>query len=87
LQLFPGDRLIILSDGITECPDTTGEMLGEKGLSLMMKKLRDMNGTALLEAMVWELSNFAGTDDFPDDVSGLVFEFRNPLRVSHSHLV
>jgi len=24
---------------------------------------------------MWNLSNFAKTDDFPDDVSGVLFEF------------
>ncbi len=75
LRLQPGDRLMILSDGITECPDPVGNMLGEAGLADMMHRFQGIKGKALLEAMVWDLSAFAGKEDFPDDVSGLVFEF------------
>ena len=32
LSLNRGDRILILSDGVTECPGPTGDMLGEEGL-------------------------------------------------------
>jgi sigma-B regulation protein RsbU (phosphoserine phosphatase) len=75
VQLEPGDRLLILSDGVTECPDPAGQLLGEDGLERIMVKLRDVKGTALLEALIWELTDFAGGADFPDDVSGILFEY------------
>lgn len=31
IQMAPGDRLLILSDGFTECPDASGKMLGRRG--------------------------------------------------------
>ena len=75
VQLELGDRLLILSDGVTECPDPAGQLLGEDGLERIMVKLRDVKGTALLEALIWELTDFAGGADFPDDVSGILFEY------------
>jgi sigma-B regulation protein RsbU (phosphoserine phosphatase) len=75
VQLDPGDRLLILSDGVTECPDPMDQMLGEEGLEKIMVKLRDIKGTAFLEALIWELTEFASGDDFPDDVSGILFEY------------
>ena len=75
VQLESGDRLLILSDGVTECPDPAGQLLGEDGLERIMVKLRDVKGTALLEALIWELTDFAGGADFPDDVSGILFEY------------
>lgn len=75
IQLKPGDRIALLSDGVTECPNLDGDMLEEEGLAAMMTELRDINGPAFFEALMWNLSNFAGTDDFPDDVSGVLFEF------------
>ena len=75
VQLDPGDRLLILSDGVTECPAGDGEMLGEDGLEEMLAGLGDAEGTAFLESLVWKLSEFAGIDEFPDDVSGILFEY------------
>ncbi len=77
VTLSPGDRLLILSDGVTECPDPSGQMLEEEGLERLMRKLRDTRGPALMETLLWELSDFAG-GGFPDDVSGVLFEYDGP---------
>lgn len=76
MQLYPGDRLIILSDGITECPNEDGDMLGEEGLDLMLRGLKNTTGSALFETLVWQLCEFAGSAEFPDDVSGIMFEYQ-----------
>ena len=74
-QLFKGDRILILSDGVTECPDPDGKMFEEEGLERLMSDLHDVKGQAFLDALIWNLMSFAESDDFPDDVSGILFEF------------
>lgn len=74
-QLAPGDRLLLLSDGVTECPLPGGVMLGEAGLERLLRDLAPITGPALLESLVWRLSDLAGQSEFPDDVSGILFEF------------
>lgn len=76
VQLNPGDRLLILSDGVTECPDPAGELLAEEGLDTMARSLKDTHGPAMLEALIWKLSDFAGDQDFPDDVSAILLSFK-----------
>lgn len=74
--LGPGDRLLLLSDGVIECPAPDGDMLDEAGLEGMMRDLSDTTGPALFEALLWKLGEFAGGRGFPDDVSGILFEFQ-----------
>lgn len=75
VRLSPGDRLFLVSDGVTECPDPYGAELGADGLATMLLRNAALAGSDLLEAIVWDLNAYAGGADFPDDVSGLLFEF------------
>lgn len=79
LTLERGDRILILSDGVTECPGPGGTMLGEEGLSVLMDELTHIKGPAFLEALVWRLSEFNNSEDFPDDVSAILFEYQGLL--------
>ena len=73
-RLDPGDRLFLMSDGITEAEDAGGVQLGEEGLARLMAACRDLRGGDFLEALVWHLGNHTGAD-YGDDVSGVLFEF------------
>lgn len=77
-RLVPGERLVILSDGVTECQDATAAELGTEGLQRLLAKNETMPSPTLLEALIWDLSAFAGRDDFADDVSGLIVDFIGP---------
>ncbi|MEZ5911149.1 MAG: SpoIIE family protein phosphatase [Paracoccaceae bacterium] len=74
LRLHPGDRMLLLSDGITECA-RNGEELGEAGLRRMMNENRALGGARFLEALTWDLADYAGTEDFSDDVSAALVEY------------
>jgi sigma-B regulation protein RsbU (phosphoserine phosphatase) len=72
--IAPGDRLVLVSDGITECPRLSGDDFGEDGLADSLTRSAHLSGSDLLEALVWDLGQAAGTMSFPDDVSGAVLD-------------
>jgi phosphoserine phosphatase RsbU/P len=74
VPLVPGDRLVVVSDGFTECPLPDGRDFGEDGLIESLRASEHLSGADLLEAMVWDLTSKARTDSFPDDVSGIVLD-------------
>ncbi len=70
----PGDRLVLVSDGFTECPLPDGRDFGEDGLTKSLLRSAGMSGADLLEALVWDLTQQAGNDVFPDDLSAVVLD-------------
>lgn len=80
VQLHPGDRVLLLSDGVTECPNAKDEMLGEEGVEAFVEQLASTKGAAFFDALMLKLSTFAGTEHFPDDVSGILLEYQPDRR-------
>ncbi|RYH10846.1 PP2C family protein-serine/threonine phosphatase [Tropicimonas sp. IMCC6043] len=77
-DLRPGDRLLIASDGVTECETPQGEMFEEDGIRRSMAAHSALKGQAFLEALTWDLGHHAGDREFTDDVSAVLFEFDGP---------
>ncbi|MEO8529922.1 MAG: SpoIIE family protein phosphatase [Deltaproteobacteria bacterium] len=73
--LLPGERLIIATDGFSEAEDINGVMLGQHGLRLMLKRRSDLKGQAMLESLVWDLTEWSGEREFQDDLSVVLFEY------------
>ena len=81
-QLTPGDRLLILSDGVTECPDPAGQLLDESGVAKIAIRLQDIRGPLFLDRLILELEAFAEDQNFPDDVSAILFEYQVQPQIS-----
>jgi phosphoserine phosphatase RsbU/P len=75
VQMHPGDRLLLVSDGLTEATDGEGNELGEDVVIGLAAAQRDLPIDAMLEALVWTLAEKSGATEFADDVSAVAYEF------------
>lgn len=75
LQLNPGDRLFITSDGLTESENAHGTPLGDEGLQAILRTNATLRGDALLESICWSAAHYAGGQR-SDDISAVLVERR-----------
>lgn len=80
LRLGPGDRMLLYSDGVIECPDPLGRPLEEAGLLRVVRGAAAHTGLHFLSALEDGLARHAGTDSFPDDASAALIEYRGSAR-------
>lgn len=76
IQLRRGDRLMLYSDGITECPDPTGTLLEEAGFKQILDTRANLTGLDFVESLIDGLKDYRGSGEFPDDLSAVTLEFR-----------
>lgn len=72
--LRPGDRLLLGSDGITECMSPEGEMFEEAGLHRLLTENSGLSGPEFLGCLTQELRRFSGVEEFADDVSAVLID-------------
>lgn len=77
VALEPGDRMLIVSDGITDAASCRGEPLGEDGLRAILQLNAPLSGHALLESMCWSVAAFA-SGERADDLSAVLIEHMLP---------
>lgn len=69
LQLEPGDRVLLLTDGILECRSPDGRELQDEQLLEMVRRSAQNGTRRLLDRLLRELRRFTGTAGFEDDAT------------------
>lgn len=75
LDLNHGDRLLLYSDGITECQNTHNRLYDESRMRAALTNHKDNTGLEYLNDLLWDVSQFADGTPFYDDISAILFEF------------
>jgi sigma-B regulation protein RsbU (phosphoserine phosphatase) len=74
LDLAVGERLVLYSDGITECADAKGERYGEARLQALLEASAGLDLALALGELKAVLRSWRGSDDYEDDISLIALE-------------
>ena len=76
IQLQPGDRLFLYSDGVTECENSSGEQFGEKRLLTCLQDSFSDNLNEVVQRVEKSVRDWNLSETFEDDVTYLVLEWK-----------
>jgi len=77
IDLLPGDRLVMMTDGITEAADSNGEEFGEERLIALLRESPAASAADLCEAIMQDVTRFC-REDFADDATLLTVVVDRP---------
>jgi len=69
-----GDRLVLYSDGISECANSQNEEFGDARMLAYLSNACNSSLESMLNGLERELERWHGSVDFEDDVSVLALE-------------
>ena len=75
LQLIPGDKLYLYTDGVTEATDNNTELYGEQRLLNFVNSLETTEPESLCKLIKEDVDKFVGTAPQFDDITMLAINF------------
>ncbi|GBF51049.1 serine phosphatase RsbU [Leptospira ryugenii] len=85
LQLEPGDKLFLYTDGITEAENDRGESFGEERLISLIEKTKDLSIQDSIESIINVHKEFTMGTDPMDDITLLGFQLSPRLPEFNHH--
>lgn len=77
VQLNPGDKLFLYTDGVTDQTNEAGQHFGEEYLRNIVRLNRNELPEDLAGRLLYNLDGFKGNSQHHDDVSILIFKYDN----------
>lgn len=75
LQLNPGDKIYLYTDGVTEATDNNNELYGEQRLLDFVNSLENIEPESLCKLIKEDVDRFVGTAPQFDDITMLAMDF------------
>ncbi len=76
MDVMPGDRICLYTDGLTERPNEQGEMFGEERLRAILESAGSLDLAGAKQRVLEALDEFAGTAAPDDDCTVMLIEIR-----------
>jgi len=74
VQLMPGDKVFLFTDGVSELQNPAGEMYGECRIEAALRQGIDHQVPYLTDHLIIDLSNFTEGNPLADDISMIIVE-------------
>jgi len=75
VNVAPGDTLFVYTDGLTDRRNEAGEFYSIDRIAALLERSRDCELGVVYDAIFEDVSNFASTEDFKDDIAFVVTRF------------
>ena len=72
LTIASGDTLFVYTDGLTDRRDAAGEFYSIERIGALLERMPDAKAGALYDAILADVSGFASTEEFRDDIAFVV---------------
>ena len=78
LQLNPGDKLFVYTDGVPEATDGSGEMFGTDRMIAALRSCTDNTPEEILQGVKNAVDSFVGDAEQFDDMTMMCLEYKGP---------
>jgi phosphoserine phosphatase RsbU/P len=81
VKIFPGDRIVIYTDGLVEVFNAHGELFGKNRLLTVLAESLDVPGEKISDLLIRKVNAWSGkraNESLDDDVTVIVVDVRNP---------
>jgi sigma-B regulation protein RsbU (phosphoserine phosphatase) len=74
ISVAPGDRVLLYSDGVTECVSSDGQVFGDERLLMYLREQQSCPLEEMVTQLLAEITIWHGNSEFADDISLLAIE-------------
>ncbi len=75
LQVYPGSKLFLYTDGVTEATDSSNQLFGTERLLQALNDVHEQGAYSILHSVIKTIDSFVGEADQFDDITMLCFQY------------